>query len=248
MACLAAATLFHAACRVNRNTGDDSRSFRLHLENLNSSDERTRMSAEKHILQRGTNCMPNLIGLLKEDEDMDLAVRGFKLLGQTAESAVPQLETMLSNSKARVSVATSLAFVGGAGVDALVTNLKSSDSTVRAVAALGLSVVQETETNVVFSLVEALNDAVPVVRTSAASSLGKLKLLPNVVVLPLAKVAVNDSNQNTRFAALRSIGAFGVAGREALQHILTLTNDPDRVVREAASSAIRKIGNEAGSE
>ncbi len=186
------------------------------LSQLESNSPQRRAAVERSLRSGGTNVwlgLVRMIGTTREREE--LAVRGFEVLGNAAEPAIPALANLLTNSATASEAAMCLSAIGSPSVPVLLAGLTNHDSIVRSRAAAAFAAVHPPATQAVFPLVEALQDEAPVVRTCAAWALGQMKLEPTVVI-PKLVARINDTNCNTRLAALRAIGAYGSSAKAAI--------------------------------
>lgn len=76
--------------------------------------------------------------------------------------------------------------------------------------------------------------------SSAAKTLGKLQLKPDVVV-PVLKQTLQSSNSHLRADVARALGDFGVAAMPALGDLRIACADRDSYVRLCASNAVQRI-------
>lgn len=211
------------------------------VENLSNSNASVRAAAKTVIRQSGTNAIPLFLEMVKDDQQGPVAVEGFEVLGSIGHPAIPALEEMLTNSHPSPLVAASLASVGSLGIDVLLRHIRAGNPRLRAVAALGLGGLGDQNAGVIMALIGCLKDPAPVVRTSAANSLGSLGFSAEIVVPALAATAIYDTNLNTRFAALQAIGAYGSAAQPSIPQISKLAEDPEYLIREATRTAISRI-------
>jgi heterodisulfide reductase subunit C len=92
-------------------------------------------------------------------------------------------------------------------------------------------------------LVKYMQEADEGVAGSAADTLGDLKLMPELSVAALGHY-VQDARENVRVLAIFALGEFGEEGRPAVPALIGCLSDTNRLVRNDATDALRKIAPE----
>jgi HEAT repeat protein len=91
------------------------------------------------------------------------------------------------------------------------------------------------------ALTAALKDDDERVRSLTAATLGNLPEEAKEAV-PALKKALGDISWEVRFSAVRALGEIGSAARAALADLKRLaSSDPDKIMRDEASQAIKRI-------
>ncbi len=175
------------------------------------------------------------------------AVIGFKILGQDASPAVPQLTKMLGHWEPQRNTRAALialGLVGEAGLPPLVelvTN-QAAPTWVRVSAAARIG-------NPVTGLGTNANWAVPLLVRylkdkelgwQVADTLGRLKMQPEIVV-PALTEALAQGDPTMQYFAAESLAQFENEAAAATPALLAATISKDADLREAATTALRRI-------
>ncbi|MGZ4965104.1 MAG: HEAT repeat domain-containing protein, partial [Limisphaerales bacterium] len=139
---------------------------------------------------------------------------------------------------------SALAKLGIGGLKILVTNLSSTNQQRREIAIQSIGQMKYLGTNAataIPNLVRNLYADDPRISSSAAETLGHLRMAPDNVVTPLMCAATNTDGE-TRLAAITALGEFRRAAKQAVPLLLrTATNDSEWHIRNGASNALRRI-------
>jgi HEAT repeats/PBS lyase HEAT-like repeat len=170
---------------------------------------------------------------------------GFKALGVEARDAIPALTEMVNQ---RQSMAVSrrairaLAYIGADGLPPLMTALTDPDKEKRMYAAAYTGFMQPRNTNltpIVPLLAKCATDDF-LIAHNAVETLGKLRLEPMVAV-PVLTNALGNRHYFMRLRAAEASGQFGEEGYVAVPALAVSLNDPESVVREAVTNALRSV-------
>lgn len=181
-------------------------------------------------------------------QDRQSAADGFKLLGPTAKSAVPDLVRLLNVSDKGVA-ATAAKCLGGIGPDArqalpaLIKAVKDPDPYVRENAVFALGELGPSAEPAVDVLIEAVDDPHPVVSFYALQSLGIIGARPQVVIpLLLATLTKPQSDRTVYDVAIVGLGRFGAAAQSSATSILPFLHDEIDYIRRDATNTLKQIG------
>jgi hypothetical protein len=193
--------------------------------------------------------------ILNLDYQQEMAQWGFEILGEDAQSAVPELERVLNSHRDYSGNAIrALSSVGTAGLKPLlnvITN-RSSDSLSRlnAIAMVGcMSRIGTNGAPAVPVLIEYLK--YPEVGPYAVAALGKLGLRSDICVPALVR-SLNPTNAELCLSAIRALENFGERAQDAvpaLQQMLSESEDfsrdngpiSSRTLRAAITNALQAI-------
>jgi HEAT repeat protein len=177
---------------------------------------------------------------------------GFKALGVEAKGAVPAL-TEMANQKQSIIVSCrairALAYIGADGLQPLMAALTDPDKEKRMYAAAYTGFMQPRDTNltpIVPLLAQCATDDF-LIAHNALETLGKLRLEPMVAV-PVLTNALRNRHYFMRLRAAEGIGQFGDAGYLAVPALKASLNDPEPVVREAVTNALKAVAPELFTE
>jgi HEAT repeat protein len=181
------------------------------------------------------------------DLKANLAAAAFSRLGPDAQPAIPVLVKMMNDS-ARFHDACRatwiLARIGEAALPHLLANLADTNAMTRRLTATLLGQVSTLKTNAnsaVPLLVQCLQDKDHGLRYRAAETLGRLALHPELVVPALTNCLDESASRPLRVSAIRSLGQYGKQAIPAMPVVLSALADPDGLVRETATNALRQI-------
>ncbi len=204
---------------------------------LKLADESGRQDAADALAQIGTNAVPLLVRKLQAKDspikkalialadrqtlininfrtagdERILAIKGFGILSEKAECAVPILVGLYARSRDpvfRERVSEVLGKIGPAARTAVPT------------------------------LIQGLADTNSAVREAAASALWQIRSEPTLVVPALMK-ALSDPSQTVRTEAMGGLAVLGTNARPAIPLFLQLASDPDENIRSEAMDALR---------
>ena len=183
------------------------------------------------------------------ERQVGYAFTGFKILGDDASQAVPELTQLAQNSKSaygRGSALFALAAIGQAGVPPLLAEFSKATGTNRINQLIGLLLVHRPGTNasrLAGTFIQCLGDTNPLVVRIAAKGLGSLGLEPSVSV-PALTNCLKSSDPHVQANAAEALGRFGEQARSAVPPLTDLLNDPRPSTRNAATNALRNIAPE----
>lgn len=188
--------------------------------------------------------IPTLVRSLLHDPDT--VVRG-SVVGAMAvmgEAAAPVLLNILASpgypDSSKGLATWGLSFVGTAGADHLYKAVDAEQEEVRSavVGALTSLVQEEEDPKALASILKALNDTSPMVRSEAAAALGKLS---SVAVVPQLATALSDQNSDVRKTAAMALMKIGDEG--AISPLQTALNqEADDTVQPVFKLAISQLG------
>ena len=92
--------------------------------------------------------------------------------------------------------------------------------------------------HVVNKLISDLKDSNDVIRTHAATSLGKLSVVPEQAMLPLAHALKHDKSKWVRRAAARALG--NIESRAVVPHLKAALSDRNKWVVHSAKRALER--------
>jgi hypothetical protein len=174
---------------------------------------------------------------------LHMAALPFRALGSKASPVIPELSALGANrTNAEVAgvALMALAYTGTNGIPALLSAARDTSHPHRrtAVYALASSHGIGPHSNlVVKKLISGLDD--PVISRYAATTLGVLKLRPDLVVPALGRhLEQTNTASRSRVSAAVSLAAFG---RQAAPYLTNGLSDPDPAVRLSVTSAINQI-------
>jgi HEAT repeat protein len=170
---------------------------------------------------------------------------GFKALGAAASSAVPSL-TEMANQGQSMTVSRrairALAYIGADGLPPLMTVLAGPDKEKREYAAAYIGFMRPRETNlvpVIPLLVKCTTDDFLIAHW-AVETLGNLTLDPTVTI-PALTNALASQRYFIRLRAAQALTKFAEQGHLAVPALTASLNDPEVVVREAVTNALRAV-------
>lgn len=179
-----------------------------------------------------------------------LAGFGFSVLGERANSAIPELTAVMSDLTATnrsLRAAMALTAIGKEAIPCLSNQLADTHCSYRKIIAAKFGISEGLATNeaIIPPLLLALNDPDPAVISFAAGSLGYIAgqdqshaarvvpALTNCLSSPTAKFG--------RIAAAEALGAYGPGAKSAVPQLMQITSDSDVTLREAATNALQMI-------
>ncbi len=202
-----------------------------------------RASAKTLTLIADPSAIPTLVNAFLNDPDTVVKGSAVGALARTGQPAVSPLLEILASSQHPESIkghATwALAFIGVAAKEQLYDAITSDSSEVRgAVVGAIANFAEEHPDDTAFEiLINALNDTDEMVRTEAATALGKLAhqpAKPNLIEL------LHHSDSESRKAAALALMKMG--DRTALESLqTTLTQESDAGVKRAIELAISQL-------
>jgi HEAT repeat protein len=181
---------------------------------------------DKIVQQAGTNAIPTLLRLLREEDskkhNIDVngqeASMGFVALRATAKPAIPSLMGIYErNPAARVDVLYCLSCIGPAAEEAVPW------------------------------LLQKLPDTDSRVRSRAISALGEIHAQSDRVV-PVLINYLSDSNSMVRVDAALALSSYKADAKPAVPALIDLLNDKDKGVKNSAAFALKRIDPEAAAK
>jgi len=167
-------------------------------------------------------------------------------IGPDAEVVIPRLSAIIQKT-ASESIAGKAAHVlagfGEKAVLPLLFGITNRMGHFRAACIFAAGNLKTNAAPLVPSLIECLKDPDPSVRYWAASTLGALRLRPDVVVPALVE-GLEQKARKDRWQAILSLGRFGPEARAAAGALQRVLSDPDATLRRYATNALRKIAPE----
>ena len=169
----------------------------------------------------------------------------FQALGPVATPACPELARLLVGAKSEYvqwKAGYALANIGASGLPYLVNVLTNEANTMerRVIATACMRSMGTNGLEAVPVLIGYLGCEEPDLAAVAARSLGRLGLLPGLVV-PALSGGLGCTNTNVRYEFVSAFGMFGKAAKPALPVLEERLSDPDEAVRGAATIAVRSI-------
>jgi HEAT repeat protein len=198
------------------------------------------------LTSNASGAVPALTKLLDhpKTEARVIAIKTLGAIGQPANAAVPGLTALLAaNQKTivRVEAARALESIGvnhALWMPAVVQMLQPSHE--EQLAAVAELVLGRIGTPAVPLLVEALKDAGPAVRASAAEALSiagpsAIRAVPDLISM------LNDADWSVRQRSVRALGEIGLSSDQVIRALNAASNDREEVVRVFAQEALRKL-------
>lgn len=174
---------------------------------------------------------------LRAEHTHVLAIAGFKILGDTAAPAVPELARRLDEPALAYVTVPCLAHIGTPAQAALVGALTNSHPQVRLQAAVGLVHVFDDVGDLLVHLAAALRDPASEVRSAAVWSIARQTHAPEAA-LPLLITALADRESTVAGKAAKSLLAFGTNAVVALPALRRMAEDASHA---RARSALRVL-------
>jgi len=197
------------------------------LEFARDRDASTRVKAIWSLSLFGRRSEPALAALFAALGDADIEVRVWAVdaLGSCSDRPSVAPEPILGRIKAALNEAAN-----------------DEQPRVRAAAVRGLATLASRAKVDNPRVIEALADSSSWVRCAAANYLcwnwpGQRS--PDLI--PALVRTLSDANQDVRFATASTLGTLGIEAEAALTALRASTNDPDRLVRDAATQSLTTI-------
>jgi HEAT repeat protein len=177
----------------------------------------------------------------------ELRARGahgvFEVLGPRGRAAAPELTRLLNQPVEKISSYRALYALSYLGADALNPLMSASTNASLRLRCQALTLLGKLGTNArpaIPLLFECFQDKDWNVASAAAAGLGQMKFAPDTIV-PFLTEALRGRYREYAAMALRQ---FGEQSRPALPALLELCSDPEDLVRQEATNAIREIAPE----
>ncbi len=202
-----------------------------------------RASAKTITLIADPEAIPGLVSALLNDEDIVVQSSAIGALGRMGEAAVPALLEVLASPETSESIkgqaAWALAFIGTAAKEQLYQAFSSDSEAVRtAVIGAIIGIVEQQPEEKAFNLLmDALNDSSEIVRSEAATALGKFTYQPAVTLLIQLLSHTGAESRKAAAVALMKIG-----DRTALDSLKTAwTQESEESVQSVMELVISQL-------
>ena len=182
------------------------------------------------------------------------AAFAFVQLGDEAQSAIPELTTVMTNSAATNAsklAVIALAGIGKAAIPALTAQLANTNAPNRREVAYSFGWSPSLRTNAAFAtsavplLVGCLNVPHSPIGRAAIMSLGQMAEhdhSQSSLVVPALTNCLNGKNpHDLRIEVASALGNYGVSASNAIPSLLVEIKSPDQLLRDTASNALLKI-------
>ena len=166
----------------------------------------------------------------------------FFALGNSAQSAIPQLTNRLYAGQYPQPAAVALVGIGSNGIPYVLRATTNTNYVVRFAATWALAFEKTGSSEIVTSLLQCLNDAEMTIQISAMHALGELKRDPDRVV-PYLIPKLTDFNAAIRRAGIDALGSYGSRAANGIPALLPLLKDPNAIIRQVAASAVGSIAS-----
>ena len=246
-------------------------SFWLTQLDLSKSAE-AKGKAQEAIDALGTNCIPHLLWLLRQEDSMvkewglwfdrkiafidfgfepasvkhERALAAFRILGLRAEPFADDLALLLDRQETSLAATTALSNLGLVAVPGLAKAMTNDNPKVRASAALELGYRRDGARSLPLLLRALAEDPNAEVRSTAALALSRFQDGSNVVVSALI-TALDDQYPQVGSAAASSLGELGAKAHAAVPRLKQLAAAQGPLA-PAASGALIKINPNAARE
>jgi HEAT repeat protein len=216
---------------------------------LNSQDKWDRRSsawALGFMENLPESSLPSLLPLLSNVDPLvrSSTANAIATVAPPAQSALPVLMSLLQDPEPSVQISAAKAVVKlgkpEAGLATLIPLLSHSESEVRGNAALTLGFMKEFAPTTIPALKPLLKDKDTRVRLTTAQSLGKLGETETAIATLTS--LLSHRNFIYRGDAAEALGSLGDAAKPAIQQLIPLLKDQERMVRSQASEALKKLG------
>jgi hypothetical protein len=170
----------------------------------------------------------------------------FAMLGSDANSAVPELVSILKETKSgwvSSRAIYALCYIGPAGQARLAETIADLAAPQRRGTAYIIEDVEKQGVivdDLVLALIKNLADRDHDVAKSIAYSLGEMAIQPDLVV-PALTNCLRSTDLYMRGAALDALGKFGANARSAVPALIPELEDPDPSVRKWATNALTHV-------
>ena len=220
------------------------------LDRLCSPNPRVVAEGEAEVTQLGAAALPEIRATLTDPnarpERKKAVLRACTLLGPAAAPALPEVTAHLATPEYTAAAALALSMMGPDAYTPLADALTNQDPQVRREAVRSLGKLQQRApleaAVVVPTLLDALADREPGVRSIAATYLGIIHADAEAVVPALVEM-LKDEDAEVRTAAVAALGEFGTAAAPALAALRRAQGDKDEnVAREAGVAVVRLQG------
>lgn len=174
------------------------------------------------------------------------AQRGFEILGPIASPAIPELTAVINDTNAHFSAPLALSALAHLGEDAIppimrvLTNANHFQHRRASWVVNKMDYLGESAAPLIPVLIEHTKSPNSGIAEDAIQALGNLLLLPEISV-PALTNSLTHSDRNIRAWAVRSLREFESSARPAIPALIVARSDPDYLVRDLATDALRAI-------
>lgn len=216
------------------------------LDKLYSRNPGEVEAATREVTGRGASALPVIQAALRdqhsEADRLKGALKACAILGRTAEPAIPEVASVLTEPGLTAEAAIALSYMGPAAFEPLREGLSHEDPIVRRESLRSIGKLQERAAldagAVVKVLIQGLKDRDEGVRTVAATYLGIVHAAPQVSV-PALIAGLSDPNDEVRRESATALGSFGTDALPALPMLREAARDTnEEVAREAGRSIV----------
>jgi len=214
------------------------------------SDAELRCAAAELLTNLGpdaADAAPALVAALQDGDPHVRSVCASALpkVGAPADAAVPPLAELLKTQYVVVA-ARALSEYRGAAATSLPALLdvlqdESQNAEARWNAARAIGKIGPAAVSAVPALIDASHDEEWTIREHCAESIGEIGPSAGPLGVAALRSMLTDPHLRVRRDAVRSLGYFGEAAREAMPEISKLVDDPEEMVRQAAKTALEAI-------
>jgi HEAT repeat protein len=217
------------------------------LDKLYSPNPGEVQAATRELTRRGAGAVPTIQAALRDPQSeadrLKGALKACTLLGRTAEPAIPEVASVLTEPGLTAEAAIALSYMGPGAFDPLRDGLWHDDPIVRRESLRSIGKLKERApldaAPVVTVLIQSLRDRDDGVRTVAATYLGIVHAASEQSV-PALITALSDPNGEVRRESATALGSFGPDALPALPMLKEAARDPNEdVAREAGRTIVR---------
>jgi HEAT repeat protein len=217
------------------------------LDKLYSPNPSEVEAATREVTRRGAGALPIIQAALRDPESeadrLKGALKACTILGRTAQPAIPEVASVLTEPGLTAEAAIALSYMGPDAFDPLRDGLWHEDPIVRRESLRSIGKLKERAPleagAVVKVLIQSLRDRDDGVRTVAATYLGIVHASPEESV-PALIAALSDANEEVRRESATALGSFGSDALPALPMLREAARDKsEEVAREAGRTIVR---------
>jgi HEAT repeat protein len=204
-------------------------------------------AATREVTTRGAAALPTIQAALRDPQSeadrLKGALKACTILGRTAEPAIPEVTSVLTEPGLTAEAAIALSYMGPGAFGPLRDGLWHDDPIVRRESLRSIGKLKERAPldagPVVTVLIQGLRDRDDGVRTVAATYLGIVHAAPEESV-PALIVGLSDPNGEVRRESATALGSFGSDALPALPMLKEAARDRnEEVAREAGRTIVR---------
>jgi HEAT repeat protein len=217
------------------------------LDKLYSRNPGEVEAATREVTRRGAGALPTIQAALRDPQSeadrLKGALKACTILGRTAEPAIPEVASVLTEPGLTAEAAIALSYMGPGAFDPLRDGLWHDDPIVRRESLRSIGKLKERAPleagPVVKVLIQSLRDRDDGVRTVAATYLGIVHAAPEESVAALI-AGLSDPNGEVRRESATALGSFGSDALSALPMLKEAAREKnEEVAREAGRSIVR---------